>query len=221
MDAMIKKLIAASCLVAILLLAFSGCATGGREKAVSEQPKPTVDQAKPAVEQAKPTPEELKLPNFVLRVNCAASEPYTDKAGNVWLVDPIPDSDADWGAVGGMTIDRGELSISGTDAPKVYETERYSMEAYKFAVPNGTYTVRLHFAETYDGITGDGQRVFSVAVNDQTVLKDFDPYKEAGGFQKPVVKEIKGVAVTDGQLVIGFTANIQNPEINGIEILAE
>jgi len=211
---MIKKLIAATCLVAISLLAFSGCATDGREKAVGEQAEPAVDQAKPAV-------EESNLPKLVLRVNCAALEPYTDQVGNAWLPDQLAEADKTWGAVGGMTVDRGKLNMTGTDAPKVYQTERYSMEAYKFAVPNGTYTVRLHFAETYDGITGDGQRIFSVAINGQAALKDFDPYKEAGGFQKPVVKTIDGVTVADGQIVVAFTANIQNPEINGIEILSQ
>jgi hypothetical protein len=157
---------------------------------------------------------------FILRVNCAASEQYTDKAGNEWLPDQYIEQGNKWGAVGGLTVDRGDLGISNTDAPKIYETERYSMEAYRFIVPNGKYVVRLHFAETYDGITGEGQRVFSVTINGETVLEGFDPYKESGGFQKPVVKTIEGVAVTNEELVIGFTVNIQNPEINGIEILS-
>jgi len=190
---MTKRLITVCCLVAIVLLAFSGCATGGRAKAAK----------------------------VAIRVNCGASEPYTDKADNVWLADQLAEPDAEWGAVGGMTVDRGDLGMAGADAPKVYETERYSMEAYKFTVPNGTYTVRLHFAETYDGITGDGQRVFSVTINEQAVLKDFDPYKEAAGFQKPVVKTIKGIEVTTGELAIGFSMDVQSPEINGIEILSE
>lgn len=190
---MTGRLAAMSCMVAVALLALSGCATSGPAKAQK----------------------------IALRVNCAASEPYTDKAGNVWLADQTMEAETEWGAVGGMTVDRGDLGMAGTDAPKVYETERYSMDAYKFNVPNGKYTVRLHFAETYDGITGDGQRLFSVTINEKTVLENFDPYKEAGGFQKPVVKTIEGVDVTEGELVIGFTMNVQNPEINGIEILSE
>jgi hypothetical protein len=95
------------------------------------------------------------------------------------------------------------------------------MSAYKFTLPNGKYTVRLHFAETFEGITGEGQRVFSVSINDKTVLKDLDLYKETGTWKKPIVKEFKKVAVTDKKLVIGFTSNIENPEINGIEILSE
>ena len=190
---MAKGLVIVSCAVAVVVLAFSGCATLSKTEA----------------------------PKFVLRVNCAATEPYTDKAGNVWLVDQDMEEGKAWGFVDGMTVDRGDLGITGTDAPKIYETERYSMSAYKFKVPNGKYTVRLHFAETYDGITGDGQRVFSITINEKTILENFDPYKEAGGFQKPVVKTIKSLTITNGELVIGFTINIQNPEVNGIEILSE
>jgi hypothetical protein len=95
------------------------------------------------------------------------------------------------------------------------------MPAYEFKVPNGKYTVRLHFAETYEGITEAGQRVFSVTINDKVVLPDFDVYKIAGGLQKPVVKEFKGIEVKNGRILIGFVANTENPEINGIEILSE
>ena len=52
-------------------------------------------------------------------------------------------------------------------------------------------------------------------------LEDLDVFKAAGGFARPLVKDAKGVAVTDGRLNIEFVANVQNPEINGIEVLAE
>ena len=193
MDTMVKRLVFVSYITAVVLLMFSGCKSM----------------------------EQAKSPQFVLRVNCAATESYTDQAGNEWLPDQYMEEGKQWGAVAGMTVDRGNLDMTGTDAPKVYETERYSMDAYKFIVPNGKYTVRLHFAETYDGITANGQRIFSVTINDETVLKDFDPFQAAGGFEKPVVKEIKGIHVTDKELTIGFVIDTQNPEINGIEILSE
>jgi len=204
---MAKKFIT-GLLVGVTLLSLSGCDTSGGTKEVREAREAEVAK-------------EAKGPEFVLRVNCAASEPYTDKAGNEWLPDQYMEQGSKWGAVGGSTVERGDLGIAGTDAPKIYETERYSMEAYKFMVPNGKYEVRLHFAETYSGITGEAERVFSVTINGQTALKDFDPFKEGGGFQKPVVKKIEGLAVTNGELVIEFTPNIQNPEINGIEIISE
>jgi hypothetical protein len=89
-----------------------------------------------------------------------------------------------------------------------------------YTVPNGRYTVRLHFAETFEGIMGPGERVFSVSVPGQEVLKDLDLFKTVGPL-KPLVKEYKGVVVENGQLVVGFTPNIENPQICGIEILAE
>jgi predicted alpha/beta superfamily hydrolase len=158
---------------------------------------------------------------FVLRVDCGAFEPYKDKFGNVWAADQDLDAGKSWGADYGSTSDREGVGITGTDIPRIYETERYSMDSYKFKVPNGKYTVRLHFAETYDGIGGPGERVFSVSLQGKEVLKDLDPFQVAGGALKPVVKEFKGVSVENGQLVIGFTPNVENPQICGIEILAE
>ena len=102
----------------------------------------------------------------------------------------------------------------------LYLDVRYNTGGYQLDVPNGKYTVRLHFAETFEGITGPGMRVFSVSVPGQPVLKDLDLFKTVG-FLKPLVKEYKGVPVENGQLVIGFTPNIENPQICGIEILAE
>jgi hypothetical protein len=240
---MAKRLIVAGLLVVTMLFALPGChkeqsqsvtetqmtQQAGQTQAIEKAQEPeAVKEPEPAQEAqaAKkvleaPKPKPVASPKLTLRINCGATEPYTDKAGNVWLADQSMETGRKWGAEDGLTVDRGDLGIKGTDAPKIYETERYSMEGYKFTVPNGKYTVRLHFAETYDGITAEGERVFSVSINGQTVLEDFDPFKEAGGYQKPVVKTIKDVDVTNGQLDIGFTMNIQNPEINGIEIMSE
>jgi enterochelin esterase-like enzyme len=166
------------------------------------------------------SPVAGSTPKFVLRVDCGASDSYKDKFGNVWAADQEFEAGKTWGAVYGSTLDREGVGITGTDIPRIYETERYSVESYKFMVPNGKYTVRLHFAEAYDGITAPGERVFSVSVPGQPVLKDLDLFKTVG-FLKPLVKEYKGVPVENGQLVIGFTPNIENPQICGIEILAE
>jgi enterochelin esterase-like enzyme len=167
---------------------------------------------------AAAAPEPAK--KFVLRVDCGAAEPYKDKQGNVWAADQELGAGKTWGAEDGLTLDREGVGITGTDLVRIYETERYSMLSYKFTVPNGKYTVCLHFAETFEGIEGTGQRVFSVSVPGQAVLKDLDIFKTVG-FLKPLVKEYKGVPVENGQLVIGFTPNIENPQICGIEILAE
>ena len=175
----------------------SGCATGGGSMSTGPQ----------------------KTPKFAVRVDCGATKDYTDAEGLKWLADHEQDAKAQWGAVGGEIVSRPTLKIAGTKRPELYLTERWGMSAYQFTVPNGTYLVRLHFAETYEGISKAGERIFTVKVNGQTVLKDLDVLKEAGGFGKALVKDVPAVAVKDGKLKIEFVEGVQNPQINAIEVL--
>jgi enterochelin esterase-like enzyme len=159
---------------------------------------------------------------LVIRVACGAYQPYTDKNGNLWLPDEVKAPGASLKLPDGMTIERTEVfEVPNVAFPQIFQTERYSMNAYEFTLPNGKYTVRLHFAETFTGITGVGQRVYSFAVQGQKPETDFDIFKEAGGPYKAIQREYKGVVVADGRLRITFTPNIENPAINGIEIFAE
>jgi hypothetical protein len=83
------------------------------------------------------------------------------------------------------------------------------------------YTVRLFFAETEEYEIG--RRLFNVSIQDQQVLQEFDVVKEAGGVNRPVVKEFKGINVTD-DLRITLTPVAENqapPLLCGIEIIAE
>ena len=156
---------------------------------------------------------------LIYRVSAASERDYVDENGCIWKADQAYAEAKKWGCLGGETVRRTEIkAVPGTKAPDVYLTERYSMDGYRFDVPNGVYTVRLHFAETYDGITQAGERVFTVKVQGAEAIKDLDVLKEAGKFATPLVKEVKGIEVTDGKLMIEFVPNVQNPEINGIEV---
>ena len=156
---------------------------------------------------------------LLYRVSAAAERDYVDENGCVWKADQPYSEDAKWGCLGGLTVRRTEITgVPGTKAPDVYLTERYSMDGYRFDVPNGTYSVRLHFAETYTGITKAGDRVFTVKIQGKETIKDLDVLTEAGKFATPLVKEVTGIQVTDGKLLIEFVPNVQNPEINGIEV---
>ncbi len=164
----------------------------------------------------------LAQQKFTLRVCAGETKAYTDKAGNVWQPDKEYKKGGGYGFVAGDFIDRGaDMKIAGTDDPRIYQTEHWSMDSFIAEVPNGKYTVRMHFAETYEGIESEGPRVFDVKLQGELVLKDFDIQKITGGVQKALVKEFKGIAVTDGILRLDFVAKLQNPEINGIENIAE
>jgi hypothetical protein len=95
----------------------------------------------------------------------------TDETGIVWR--------ADAGFTDGDTIDRAGLTIPNTKTPSLYRAERYAMSAFHWKLPNGKYTVKLHFAETYEDITGPGERVFSFKVGGRE-FKDFDGAAKRG-----------------------------------------
>lgn len=144
-----------------------------------------------------------------IRINAGAYEAVKDADGNTWL----PDQGFD----GGDVIDRGDIEIGNTKNPAVYRTERYSMMGFTHRLPNGKYTVKLHFAETYEEIGSAGQRVFSFNVEGKD-FKNFDVFQKAGGARRAYVETVE-VEIADGKLDITFTAEVENPEINGIEIL--
>ncbi|MCX5660442.1 MAG: malectin domain-containing carbohydrate-binding protein, partial [Planctomycetota bacterium] len=66
-------------------------------------------------------------------------------------------------------------------------------------LPPRSFAVRLHFAELDD--VKPGQRVFDVKIQGQTVLRNFDVLKEAGGREKAVVKEFSHIQAGDTMAV--------------------
>jgi outer membrane protein assembly factor BamB len=110
-------------------------------------------------------------------------------------------------------------AIAGTDDPTLYISEHWGMTGFQQKLPNGKYQVNLHFAETYQGITAAGQRVFSFTVQGKE-FKDFDPFQKAGGLRKAYVESVP-VEVTDGELKITFKQQVENPAIKAIEILPQ
>ena len=122
----------------------------------------------------------------------------------------------------GEVIERPDITIAtstNTGPAVIYQAERYSMSKFTYGpVANGDYTVKLHFCETFDGITGKGERVFGYAVKgDGGPVKDFDVFATAGGALKPVVKTVP-ITVTNRSVEVEFTPQVENPQINAIEI---
>jgi hypothetical protein len=121
------------------------------------------------------------------------------------------------------------IDTSGVNNPApqgVYQTERYggySWYPLSYTLKNlksGTsYTVRLHFAESY--CSNLGQRQFNVSINGTQVLLNYDIIAAAGGTGKAVVEAFKATAGANGQIIIDFwQGNAEWPLINGIELLS-
>jgi hypothetical protein len=142
-----------------------------------------------------------------IRVDSGSNSAYTDPLGQVWT--------ADTGYTGGNTYGVGS-AISNTTTQALYQNQRYGAFSYQFAVPSGTYTVNLKFAELY--YTTSGQRLFNVIINGTQVLTNFDIVSSAGGAFKAIDKGFS-VPVTGGQIVIQLqTGAADLPAINAVEI---
>jgi hypothetical protein len=194
----------------------AGCRSESRETAAESPAVPQVsaaDSTARATPTTEPSPAATNPPPPVvlpepIRIN-AGSSAITDAAGRHWL--------GDTGFSGGEVVERPNLEIANTDDPAIYRSEHYAMASFVYPVVNGNYRVKLHFCETFEGITGPGQRVFSFKVEDQE-FKDFDVWAKAGGWGRAYVETVN-VRVGDGRLDIQFTTQVENPQINGIEII--
>jgi len=100
--------------------------------------------------------------------------------------------------------------LAGVDAVSVKLGEATSSQR--------TYTVRLYFAEPED--LKPGERVFDVQIQGNPALEQFDIVKEAGAAHRGVMREFKGVKVSD-ELKILFKATGKPALICGIEVRAE
>jgi hypothetical protein len=145
----------------------------------------------------------------IIRINAGAKTDYIDHLGHLW--------EKDSGFEGGGTADRGNIKIADTNIPDIFTTEHYGMAGWSKEIPNGKYTVKLLFCETFEGNTKIDQRIFTVRVNNK-ILKDIDPFKEANGLFIALVKTIEGIEVKDKKLRIEFLQT--QAQINGIEIIS-
>jgi len=145
-----------------------------------------------------------------IRIRAGTTTPHTDETGVAWL----PDQGFD----GGDMAERQGLAIINTKTPSVYWGEHFGMDKFTRKLPNGRYTVKLHFAITYDAITGPNQVVFSFKI-ENTGVNDFDVWTKAGGALSAHLETFT-VEITDGQLDIAFIQQKENPFVSAIEILA-
>ena len=155
-------------------------------------------------------------PAVVIRRNVGGPA-YTDSAGNVWSADSGSNT-------GNALAWPASTAIAGTSDPTLYRTERWDAPStpvmtYSFTVPNGSYQVKLHFAENYSPLFAVGQRVFAVQAEGVTVLPALDVFAEVGA-RTALVRTVSAT-VTDGVLNIAFVHNIEDPFVNAIEVTSQ
>lgn len=136
-----------------------------------------------------PPPPPQPGPGFSpIRMNAGGAS-LTDQFGRVWLADS------------GRNSIVTTASIGGTSIPALFQTEAFTSNpaglTYTFPVPNGTYTVNLYFAETYE--TAWGRRYMNITVNgfnDNSI----DVFARAGA--NTIYTWSHVVSVSNGQIAI-------------------
>lgn len=157
---------------------------------------------------APASPKAANSPGAI-RIMAGLDKPHTDEAGITWL--PAQ------GFLDGDTMERLGLKIENTKTPSIYRSERFGMSKFSRKLANGSYTVKLHFAVTYEAISGPGQCVFTVIVAGREI-KDLDVWRKAGGGLRAYVETVP-VTVTNGELEISFISQSENPTISALEII--
>lgn len=130
--------------------------------------------------------------------------------------------------VGGNTANYANLG-PGPKIPELYTVERFGNFSYAIPVPRGSYTVRLHFLESFfspsipNGLCrGAGCRVFDVYCNGTALLRDFDVFKAAGGAYRPAVRTFHNLHPNgQSKLLLTFSPTVNYAEVRAIEVIDE
>ncbi|PSR54632.1 hypothetical protein AHMF7605_14510 [Adhaeribacter arboris] len=132
------------------------------------------------------------------------------------------------GSFSADTYFSGATSISATTSPIasttddiLYQNNRRATDvggsfSYNIPVSNGTYTVKLHFAETF--YTTTGQRKFNVKAEGVSWLSNYDIVAAAGGAKVAVVAT-KNITVADGNVTLLFSSVVDKACVAAIEVL--
>ena len=167
---------------------------------------------------------------ILYRVNAGGPEIAAIDGGIAWsadttstvspfLVDPGSNNSAFF-----PNVEPGS-TVPVTTPGEIFDTERWDQPGgsemqWAFDVPEaGIYEVRLYVGNGFEGTNDPGERVFDVAI-EGTVTSEFDNIDLSNQFGH----EVGGVLsttllVTDGTLNIDFVHGIENPLVNGIEII--
>ncbi|MEX0291446.1 MAG: malectin domain-containing carbohydrate-binding protein [Flavobacteriaceae bacterium] len=177
------------------------------------------DQPKISAIEVLESPEPTD--NAMVRINCGGSD--------VTYPDRNFISDIYFGGQDKTYTNPNITGIANTEFDEVYLTERSTKNSngefqYYIPITNGTYTLKLHFAEIYWGATGggpggNGKRVFDVWAEGNQLLASLDINQEVGSMTA-LVKTFD-VTVLDEELTLEFSSSVDQPKLSAIEIFGD
>jgi hypothetical protein len=156
-------------------------------------------------------------PTDGIRILCgSATASIRDREDHLWGPDAFYS--------GGSAVALPDQQIFRTRDSFLFRSARTGEFSYRIPLKPGVYEMRLYFADqSYSpGVAmegGENTRVFTVALNGEVILREFDIIADAGS-NTADVRVFKDVSPSsDGYLHLGFAKNLGEPLLNAIEIV--
>ena len=181
------------------------------------------------------------VPFTEINVMLGSPRYFEDRAANVAWIPEQEYKPGSWGFIGGTSYRRqtgfgtmlgSDIDIHGTDMNPIFQTQRVGIKSFKADVPNGEYSVYLHWAEVESDKerealvynlgadseqTFAGNRSFGISINGTTVSDDFNVARDYG-YARAVIKKFV-ITVKDGKGVsVDFHKKEGEPILNAIRI---
>ena len=181
------------------------------------------------------------VPFTEINVMLGSPRYFEDRAANVAWIPEQEYKPGSWGFIGGTSYRRktgfgtmlgSDIDIHGTDMNPIFQTQRVGIKSFKADVPDGEYSVYLHWAELESDKerealvynlgadseqTFAGNRSFGISINGTTVSDDFNVARDYG-YTRAVIKKFV-ITVKDGKGVsVDFHKKEGEPILNAIRI---
>ena len=164
------------------------------------------------------------VPFTEINVMLGSPRYFEYRAANVAWIPEQEYKPGSWGFIGGTSYRRktgfgtmlgSDIDIHGTDMNPIFQTQRVGIKSFKADVPNGEYSVYLHWAELESDKerealvynlgadseqTFAGNRSFGISINGTTVSDDFNVARDYG-YARAVIKKFV-ITVKDGKPIL-------------------
>ena len=167
---------------------------------------------------------------MLYRVNAGGTEIAATDGDIAWSADTVGNNSSFLSNPGSNNTASFPVVGPGASVPAIvpdgiFDTERWDNSGgtemqWAFDVPEeGLYEVRRYMGNGFNGTSEPGERVFDVAIEGSVSdsLDDIDLSEQFGHQVGGVINTT--VTVTDGTLDLEFIHGVENPLVNGIEIV--
>lgn len=165
-------------------------------------------------------------PTTLFRVNAGGGLVAALDGGPDWGADTLSNPSVHLAAGGdftnGFAVQAVESTVPASTPTAVFESERWDASGgaemlWQFPVLEGTpVAVRLYLMNGFEGTSEPGERVFDVKIDGELAFSEIDLAAEAG-HQVGTMRSYQ--TTSDGMIDIEFLHGVDNPLINGIEIV--